>query len=125
VPNETRTTPSGLPTIQVQMARKGKKSRPIQLSNLDVLGRSGRHIRSAKQNQVFSASGGWRKVVRASANLPVFHSMLPGSASGGRMLPFNYLLLELIGSFEPLLAPVRLGRRTARTFPLFPPPQKN
>lgn len=37
---------------------------------------------------------------------------------------FHYLLLERSGRFEPLAVP-RRGRRTALTFPLFPPPQKN
>jgi G3E family GTPase len=39
---------------------------------------------------------------------------------------FEYLLVESTGISEPLpAAEPRLGRRTALTFPLFPPPQKN
>jgi transposase len=39
---------------------------------------------------------------------------------------FDYLLVESTGIPDPLRAGVpRLGRRTALTFPLFPPPQKN
>ena len=40
---------------------------------------------------------------------------------------FDYLLVESTGISEPLLpaAEPRLGRRTALTFPLLPPPQKN
>jgi len=39
---------------------------------------------------------------------------------------FDYLLVESTGISEPLpVARPRLGRRTALTFPLFPPPQKN
>jgi G3E family GTPase len=39
---------------------------------------------------------------------------------------FDYLLVESTGLSEPLpLAEPRLGRRTALTFPLLPPPQKN
>lgn len=50
---------------------------------------------------------------KASANL----------AHEGR---FDYLLVESTGVLEPLpAAETRLGRRTALTFPLFPPPQKN
>ena len=37
----------------------------------------------------------------------------------------DYLLLERAGRFEPLVLPVRRGRRTALTFPDGPPPQKN
>jgi hypothetical protein len=38
----------------------------------------------------------------------------------------DYLLLDSTPVVEALsLAEPRLGRRTARTFPLFPPPQKN
>lgn len=40
--------------------------------------------------------------------------------------PFDYLLLVSTGISEPRpVAEPRLGRRTALTFPLFPPPQKN
>ena len=50
---------------------------------------------------------------KASANL----------AREGRV---DYLLVESTGISEPLpAAATRLGRRTARTFPLLPPPQKN
>jgi hypothetical protein len=39
---------------------------------------------------------------------------------------FNHLLVASTGFPEPLpLAELRLGRRTARIFPLFAPPQKN
>jgi G3E family GTPase len=39
---------------------------------------------------------------------------------------FAYLLVESTGISEPLpAAEPRLGRRTALTFPLLPPPQKN
>ena len=39
---------------------------------------------------------------------------------------FDYLLVESTGISEPLpVAETRLGRRTALTFPLPPPPQKN
>ena len=39
---------------------------------------------------------------------------------------FDYLLVESTGISEPLpAAEPRLGRRTALTFPLLPPPQKN
>jgi len=39
---------------------------------------------------------------------------------------FDYLLVESTGISEPLsLAEPRLGRRTALTLPLLPPPQKN
>jgi G3E family GTPase len=39
---------------------------------------------------------------------------------------FDYLLVESVGISEPLpVAEPCLGRRTALTFPLFPPPQKN
>ena len=39
---------------------------------------------------------------------------------------FDYLLVGSRGISEPLpVAGSRLGRRTARTLPLFPPPQKN
>jgi len=39
---------------------------------------------------------------------------------------FDYLLLESTGTSEPLpAAEPRLGRRTALTFPVLPPPQKN
>jgi G3E family GTPase len=39
---------------------------------------------------------------------------------------FDYLLVESTGISEPLPgAEPRLGRRTVRTFPLLPPPQKN
>ena len=39
---------------------------------------------------------------------------------------FDYLLLESAGVSEPLpVEEPRVGRRTVRTFPLFPPPQKN
>src|SRR6266566_8826934 len=39
---------------------------------------------------------------------------------------FDYLLVESTGILEPLpAAEPRLGRRTVRTFPLLPPPQKN
>jgi len=42
------------------------------------------------------------------------------------LAPGDYLLVESTGIPEPLPAAVpRLGRRTALTFPLFPPPQKN
>ena len=37
-----------------------------------------------------------------------------------QMAGFDYLLLEPLAAAEP-----RLGRRTARTLPLLPPPQKN
>lgn len=38
----------------------------------------------------------------------------------------DYLLVESTGISEPLpAAKPRLGRRTALTFPLLPPPQKN
>jgi G3E family GTPase len=38
----------------------------------------------------------------------------------------DYLLVESRGNSEPLpAAEPRLGRRTALTFPLLPPPQKN
>ncbi|MCU1335822.1 MAG: hypothetical protein JWO19_1403 [Bryobacterales bacterium] len=37
---------------------------------------------------------------------------------------FNYLLVESTSEPPPSAEP-RLGRRTALTFPLFPPPQKN
>src|SRR5687767_13504973 len=47
-------------------------------------------------------------------------SPVQGDAREGRC---NYLLVETTGIFaEPLLA---AGRRTALTFPLLPPPQKN
>ena len=39
---------------------------------------------------------------------------------------FDYLFVESTWISEPLpVAELRLGRRTALTFPLFPPPQKN
>ena len=39
---------------------------------------------------------------------------------------FDYLLMESAGVSEPLpVEEPRLGRRTVRTFPLLPPPQKN
>ena len=39
---------------------------------------------------------------------------------------FDYLFVESSGTSEPLPVPEpRLGRRTALTFPLLPPPQKN
>jgi len=39
---------------------------------------------------------------------------------------FDYLRVESTGTLEPLpAAATRLGRRTARTFPLLPPPQNN
>ena len=39
---------------------------------------------------------------------------------------FGYLLVGATGVSEPLpAAETRLGRRTALTFPLLPPPQKN
>ena len=39
---------------------------------------------------------------------------------------FDYLLVESTGISEPPpVAEPRLGRRTALTFPLLPPPQKN
>jgi hypothetical protein len=48
---------------------------------------------------------------------------LPKLAREGR---FDYLLVESTGISEPLpVAECRLGRRTALTFPLGPPPQKN
>ena len=38
----------------------------------------------------------------------------------------DYLLVESRGNWEPVpSAEPRLGRRTALTFPLLPPPQKN
>ena len=44
-------------------------------------------------------------------------------ARAGRV---DYLRVGSAGVLEPLpAAEARLGRRTARTFPLFPPPQKN
>jgi G3E family GTPase len=38
---------------------------------------------------------------------------------------FDYLLVGSTGISEPLPVEPRLGRRTALTFPLLPPPQKN
>jgi hypothetical protein len=38
---------------------------------------------------------------------------------------FDYLFAESTENSEPLLVEPRLGRRTALTFPLLPPPQKN
>jgi hypothetical protein len=43
-----------------------------------------------------------------------------------RQRRFDYLLVGSTGISEPLPAAApRLGRRTALTFPLLPPPQKN
>jgi len=63
---------------------------------------------------------------------PTFGKSLP---SGDRMTAsvnlaregrVDYLLVESTGISEPLpAAEPRLGRRTALTFPLLPPPQKN
>ena len=44
----------------------------------------------------------------------------------GAVLFFDYLLLDSMGVLEPLpAAETRLGPRTALTFALLPPPQKN
>lgn len=54
--------------------------------------------------------------------------MLEGKEVGkpARAGRFDYLLVESTGISEPLsAAEARLGRRTALTFPLLPPPQKN
>jgi hypothetical protein len=55
----------------------------------------------------------------------------PSSGTRGRGVqarprrPLDYLLVEWMGLPEPLPGAERLGRRTALTFPLLPPPQKN
>ena len=50
---------------------------------------------------------------------------LLGAAEAG-FFPGVVFYLESTGLSEPLpVARPRLGRRTALTFPLFPPPQKN
>ena len=50
----------------------------------------------------------------------------PASRNRARKRRFDYFLVGLTGVSEALpAAAARLGRRTALTFPLFPPPQKN
>jgi hypothetical protein len=47
-------------------------------------------------------------------------------ANLARDAPVDHLLVDSTGILEPLsAAEPRLGRRTARTLPLLPPPQKN
>ncbi len=49
-----------------------------------------------------------------------------GAVTTAREGRFDYLLVGSTGGSEPPpAAETRLGRRTALTFPLFPPPQKN
>jgi hypothetical protein len=67
-----------------------------------------------------------RRLPNVYERLHVFrprHRIFVGGAREGR---FDYLLVESTGISGPLpAAGPRLGRRTALTFPLLPPPQKN
>src|SRR5512132_4738342 len=61
-----------------------------------------------------------RLLERASARLP------EGTWIESRIEDFHYFLVESMGIAEPRpVAEPRLGRRTALTLPLLPPPQKN
>ena len=76
---------------------------------------------------------GWRE--RATGSLgarfrcSTLSRPMPGPLTSSRERSdgrFDYLFVESTGISEPLpAAETRLGRRTALTFPLFPPPQKN
>ena len=68
------------------------------------------------------SEGGFRSYPKTNSN-PDFPQSQRLAAREGR---FDYLLVGSTGVSEPLpAAEPRLGRRTARTFPLLPPPQKN
>jgi hypothetical protein len=65
--------------------------------------------------------GGTQTRVRAAGTVGVRDVL-----GDGGLCRFDYLLVESTGVSEPLpAAETRVGRRTALTFPLLPPPQKN
>ena len=77
-----------------------------------------------------SGTKDWRK---RSGNAGIERDLPPVDPGNGqsqrltaRERGFDYLLVGSTGVSEPLpAAETRLGRRTALTFPLLPPPQKN
>lgn len=93
-------------------------------------------MRSARGRRSF---GAWHwlaytepiEVMALSGMAAVVVLLHPGSsrkasANLAREGRFDRLLVESMGISEPLpAAEPRLGRRTALTFPLLPPPQKN
>ena len=73
--------------------------------------RTSRCTGRAERLKLFGTSQSARRLIQAMVNP---HRL------AGRMDGFDYLLLEPL----PVAVP-RRGRRTARTLPLLPPPQKN